>query len=363
MKKRLVALIFSVLFTSLVFNSEAKAELRYNDITKSSAIYDELIYLDERGILGGGYTTPWFFPEQSAERREAVTMIALALGLDESKRETIFSDIPKEHHASGLIQSAVDKGIVTGYGDGTFKPYNNLTRGNFALFIDRAFGEYLPSGSNIEFKDVPKTLNSYNAIKKLAAAGITTGYGDKTFRPNETLTKAHLAMFMYRSVKYLEDRGVVFKEASNSDSNNVYKDSDIKWGMSYDSVNRSVKNNITSSTPNARIITNRARYNFSGTTQYLFDKNNRLDYYRHEFNWSKEKNIPDTILGLHKMYEEKVIEEFGVPYLANKNNNSSFLSYYSAWDKGAYYVTLETIKYADGKVTVEMVFFDSKKGK
>lgn len=63
------------------------------------------------------------------------------------------------------------------------------------------------------------------------------------------------------------------------------------------------------------------------------------------------------------MYEEKVIEEFGVPDLTNTLNNSNFLSYYSAWDMGIYYATLETTKYADGKVTVIMSFFDRKKDK
>ena len=61
------------------------------------------------------------------------------------------------------------------------------------------------------------------------------------------------------------------------------------------------------------------------------------------------------------MYEEKIIEEFGVPFLTNKNSNSSFLTHYSAWDKGVYYVTLETTKYADGKIKVTMSFFDRKK--
>ncbi len=164
---------------------------------------------------------------------------------------------------------------------------------------------------------------------------------------------------MYRTVTYLEGKGVVFKEASNTD----YEDSGIKWGMSYDSVYAYVKNNITSSTDNARIITNRARYNLSGATYYLFDENNELNYFWHEFDWSKEKNQPNTVSELHKMYEEKVIEEFGVPDLTNTLNNSNFLSYYSAWDMGIYYATLETTKYADGKVTVIMSFFDRKKDK
>lgn len=122
---------------------------------------------------------------------------------------------------------------------------------------------------------MPKTRSSYNSIKKLVGAGIVTGYNDGTFKPKGLITKEELAIFMYRTVTYLEGRGVVFKEASNTD----YEDSGIKWGMSYDSVYAYVKNNITSSTDNARIITNRARYNLSGATYYLFDENNELNYF------------------------------------------------------------------------------------
>lgn len=360
MKIRLVlslTLSFLMVLASLMLNTEVSAELRYQDINASSAIYDELIYLEERGIVGGKYSASHFYPMNPANRGTAIITIALALGLDDTPRDTDFSDVFKFNAYSGLIQSAVDKGIVTGYEDGTFKPLNALTRSHFALFIDRAFGKYLPSNSNIEFKDVPKTLNSYDAIKKLTSAGITTGYADGTFKPNETLTRAHLAIFLYRTVKYLEDKGIEYKDIPISD----YKDSDIKRGMSYDSVYELVKNNITSSTKDGRIITNRARYGLSGTTQYLFAKNKgHLGYFSHSFDWSKEKNIPDTVSGLHKMYEEKVIAEFGVPSETFNTNTSNSLLYDSVWDMGEYNISLVTFRNSD-TVTVEMKFFDKKK--
>lgn|GEM_PF-1458416 len=215
MKIRLVALIFSVVFASLVFNSEAKAE--WEDYKPSSAIFKEIVYLEERGLLLYGADIYDALFELPAERRDAISMIAFSLNLDKTSRNTVFSDIPKESSESGLIQSAFEKGIVTGYKDGTFRPNDPVTRGQFAAFIDRAYGNYLPNNSNIEFKDVPKTLSSHDAIKKLAGAGIATGYKDGTFKPDGTLTKEDLAMFMYRTVKYLEDRGVVFKEASNNE--------------------------------------------------------------------------------------------------------------------------------------------------
>ncbi|MGR7910319.1 S-layer homology domain-containing protein [Lysinibacillus capsici] len=360
MKIRLVlslTLSFLIVLASLVFNLEAEA--KYEGRKPVSASFKEIIYLEEKGLLLYSADIYDAFAKSTASRNETISMIALSLNLDDTRRDTVFSDITKVYEQSGLIQSAYEKGIVTGYPDGTFKPAAYVTREELAVFIDRAYGKYLPNNSKTEFKDVPNTRSSYNSIKKLVGAGITTGYNDGTFKPKGLLTKEELAIFMYRTVTYLEGKGVVFKEASNTD----YEDSGIKWGMSYDSVYAYVKNNITSSTDNARIITNRARYNLSGATYYLFDENNELNYFWHEFDWSKEKNQPNTVSELHKMYEEKVIEEFGVPDLTNTINNSSFLSYYSAWDMGIYYATLETTKYADGKVTVIMSFFDRKKDK
>lgn len=138
-----------------------------------------------------------------SNRADAIVEIGKLLGLDGTQRSTQFKDVPKSHYASGYIQSAVDRGIVNGYSDDTFKPANALTRGHLAAFISRAFGENLPSGSTT-FKDVPKNSPYYNAVSQLVAASITTGYDDGTFKLNNQLTKAHLKTFIDRTKQYLD---------------------------------------------------------------------------------------------------------------------------------------------------------------
>jgi len=358
MKIRLVALIFSVVFASLVFNSEAKAE--WEGYKPSSPIFDEIVYLEERGLLLYGADIYDALFELPAERRDAISMIAFSLNLDKTSRNTVFSDIPKESSESGLIQSAFEKGIVTGYKDGTFRPNDPVTRGQFAAFIDRAYGKYLPNNSNIEFKDVPKTLSSHDAIKKLAGAGIATGYKDGTFKPNETLTKEDLATFMYRTVKYLEGKKVKVGNELNNNQNSIYNDSDIKRGMSYDSVYKIVKNNVTYSSKNSSIFTNKARYGLSGTTHYFFDENNELNFWWHKFDWSKEENTPNTVSELHKMYLDEVKKEFGIPDHTFRFN-SIRLTYLTDWKKDGTSIELSTTKDADGEVKVQLQFFGIKK--
>ncbi|MET4563448.1 hypothetical protein ABIA69_004645 [Lysinibacillus parviboronicapiens] len=141
--------------------------------------------------------------EKLSNRAEAIVEIGKLLGLDGTQRETQFKDVPKSHYASGYIQSAVDRGIVSGYPDGTFKPSQELTRAHAAIFISRAFGSKLPTG-NVTFKDVNKDNSAYSAIQQLVAAGITDGYTDGTFKPNNKLTQAHLKTFISRTDSYLQ---------------------------------------------------------------------------------------------------------------------------------------------------------------
>lgn len=156
--------------------------------------------------------------ERLSNRAEAIVEIGKLLGLDGTQRETQFKDVPKSHSASGYIQSAVDRGIINGYPDGNFKPSQELTRAHFAIFISRAFGSKLPTG-NVAFKDVKKNDSAYSAIQQLVAAGITTGYPDGTFKPNNKLTQTHLKTFISRTDSYLKTGK---KPTSNNNTSKGY---------------------------------------------------------------------------------------------------------------------------------------------
>ena len=56
------------------------------------------------------------------------------------------------------------------------------------------------------FTDVPKDLNSYEAIKNLKDAGWVVGVGDNEYKPFDTITRAQISVFICRA-KY----GTLFK--------------------------------------------------------------------------------------------------------------------------------------------------------
>ena len=122
---------FIVLF-SYVGNSQAAAQL--SDIPSTAA--KEINFLLDKKIIAG-YEDGTFKPTRNVNRGEAAIMLGRALNLDGTQRPTSFSDVNASSKASGYIQSAVKKGIISGYEDGTFKPADTISRVEMAYLLDK----------------------------------------------------------------------------------------------------------------------------------------------------------------------------------------------------------------------------------
>ena len=192
MKKLIVSLSF-LLAMGLGFSTLAQAA-GFEDVKTNHPFYEHINYLHSEGIVNGVDAT-LYKPSNYVTRSQAALMIARALKLDLTNKKTQFTDVGADHHASGAIQSAADKGIINGYTDGSFKPNNFVTRGQMASFIARAFEmkeEALP------FADVPLNSSAYSDIRKATAFGVVSGYENGEFRPNNSVTRAHFAGFLAR---------------------------------------------------------------------------------------------------------------------------------------------------------------------
>lgn len=103
----------------------------------------------------------------------------------------VFSDIKSDRWSAHDIEYMAEKGVVTGYPDGEFKPENNLTRAEFAALISR-FAKLIANGKDNEFSDLPGEHWAYDDILALAESGLINGYGDGTFRAEEDITRAEV---------------------------------------------------------------------------------------------------------------------------------------------------------------------------
>lgn len=157
----------------------------------------EINYLIDRNIITG-YPDGTFRPNQNITRDEAAIMIGKALDLNGQQRATDFPDVSAGSLASGYIQSAYERGIITGKLDGTYAPKDPMTRGQMAFILQRAFD--LTEKSNVYFLDIALSGAQYDAIDKIATAGLTNGYSDGTYRPAANVTRAEFALFVARGL-------------------------------------------------------------------------------------------------------------------------------------------------------------------
>lgn len=179
----------------------------FKDVSESYRFYDDIDFLSDAQIISG-YPDGRFAPNDQVTRAQAAIMIGRTFDLDGTKRSTSFKDVSSNSVASGYIDSAVEAGIITGFPDGTFRPGQTVTRGQLAILLTRAFD--LEETTTIKFKDVSPASKAYPYIGQLLAAGITSGYPDNTYRPNESVTRGQFAAFMSRGIRVsfpIEDLG------------------------------------------------------------------------------------------------------------------------------------------------------------
>lgn len=189
--------IVLVLFSSLSLQPQEGKAATLPDIPKQYK--EEVNFLINKGVITG-YPDKTFRPNDIVTRQVAVTMVGRALGLDGTKRSSKFADVDKDSFASGYIASAVEKGIITGYPDGTFRPEANMTRGGMAYLLQRAFK--LEGSNKTLFRDVPPLPNKdlYAAVDALATNGLTNGYPDGTYRPDNPITRVAFSLLVARGM-------------------------------------------------------------------------------------------------------------------------------------------------------------------
>ncbi|MDY3048600.1 MAG: S8 family serine peptidase [Rothia sp. (in: high G+C Gram-positive bacteria)] len=110
-----------------------------------------------------------------------------------------FTDVPADHPFSKEISWLAQRGITRGWSDGTFRPQQSVNRDAMAAFFYRLAGSPQYTAPSVSpFKDVPVDHPFYKEISWLAEQGITRGWEDGTFRPSQPVNRDAMAAFFYR---------------------------------------------------------------------------------------------------------------------------------------------------------------------
>ncbi len=116
---------------------------------------------------------------------------------------SIFTDVPFSYWANSYVERLSKAGITGGCSTGMYCPDNTVTRAQMAVFLLKGIhgSSYTPPavGGNTGFGDVATDYWAAAWIKQLAAEGITGGCGGGNYCPDNTVTRAQMAVFLMKA--------------------------------------------------------------------------------------------------------------------------------------------------------------------
>ncbi|MNW60248.1 Cellulosome-anchoring protein precursor [compost metagenome] len=148
-------------------------------------------------------------------RAEMAALITRVTGTVESESKASFTDVRVGHWAYDSISAATQAGYFTGYADGSFKPGQGITRAEMASVLQHLLKaeQAVTSEATTVFTDV-KQHWAQEAIARLDAAGVLTGYTDGTFRPEKLVSRAE-AVTMINKLIGLQPAATALKSWSD----------------------------------------------------------------------------------------------------------------------------------------------------
>jgi hypothetical protein len=130
-----------------------------------------------------------------------------------------FKDVNDSHSHSASIYKLANRQIIKGYKDGTFRPNEQVTRGQVASIITSILNIDTTNVPNPGFADVTTANSHYTGIAALVNAGVLSGYGDGSFLPNAPLTRGQMAKILVKAFQFKETGSATtpFVDVNNSE--------------------------------------------------------------------------------------------------------------------------------------------------
>lgn len=180
------------------FRKEAKNS--FTDVNEENWFYDAVLDMCRKGILEGT-TSDKFSPYLNTDRATMVAALWRMAGSPSAKAASTFPDVPADAWYAAAVAWGAEKGIVKGYGNGSFGPDDLITREQMATILWRYTGsekvlDYEGTGRFTDTQDISPWA-SY-AVTWALSEGILTGKGGGLLDPGGEATRAEAAVMLAR---------------------------------------------------------------------------------------------------------------------------------------------------------------------
>ena len=162
-----------------------------------------------------GYPDKTFRADGNMTRAEAAQMFFNLLNernADGSSSSRGFHDMKNDAWYAKAAAKLSSLGIIKGYEDGSFRGNQTITRAEFTAMAVR-FAK-IDDTADCSYSDISKTGWQYPSVSTAAKYGWIQGYGDNTFRPNRQITRGEVATIVNRMLKRSADKAYIGKHKS-----------------------------------------------------------------------------------------------------------------------------------------------------
>ena len=151
-----------------------------------------------------GYSKDWFGPGDAMTRAQAAQLFYGLLKNREVPITVTFSDVPADAWYKSAVETLASLGIVSGVGDGRFLPDRPITRAEFLVIAMRFTTP--PDGEAKTFSDVHEGDWFYDAVTDASRYGWVQGNLDGSFGPYQLVTRAQATVIVNRMLGRSADR-------------------------------------------------------------------------------------------------------------------------------------------------------------
>ena len=197
----------------IVAEAEAAPEeiTGFNDLIGYEWASKAIIELSNIQVVNG-YGDGTYRPANSVSREEFVKLITVAFKLDDVENTDAFADVSDDRWSIKYVSAAYGAGLINGKGEGLFDPEGTISREEMALILYRTArknGAFSGDSSNASFTDISElSQESQTAIAAMQRHGIIKGMAVDSFRPHNNLTRAETAQAIYRLLEVSGGGGI-----------------------------------------------------------------------------------------------------------------------------------------------------------
>ncbi|SEG27085.1 bifunctional 2',3'-cyclic-nucleotide 2'-phosphodiesterase/3'-nucleotidase [Paenibacillus sp. UNC499MF] len=173
----------------------------FSDVPQTHWAYKVIQELSGKQIIDG-VADNRFEPEQDVTRAQFVNMIVKQMKLVSSK-PSAFKDVPSGSWYAEAVAAASEKGIVEGSSADTFAPDQKITREEMAVMITRMYAQLQGTTGTPKavFTDGGEiSAWAKTAVETAAEKGLMTGRADGVFAPRAKATRAEAAQVIYNGI-------------------------------------------------------------------------------------------------------------------------------------------------------------------